>query len=81
MKVTVRLFAGAKEAAGTEQIGVDLPPGATIARLREQLANDCPTLAPLLRHVIFAMDAEYANNETVIQADAEIACIPPVSGG
>jgi molybdopterin converting factor small subunit len=38
-------------------------------------------LSTLLPHVLFAINAEYAGDATPIPAGAEIACIPPVSGG
>jgi molybdopterin converting factor subunit 1 len=81
MKATVKLFAAARDLAGGEQLTVELPAGATIGELREQLRQQCPALASLLVHAMFAVDATYATDETCVPADAEIACIPPVSGG
>jgi molybdopterin converting factor small subunit len=31
--------------------------------------------------MLFAMDAEYATDETEVRPNADLACIPPVSGG
>jgi molybdopterin converting factor small subunit len=31
--------------------------------------------------VMFAVNAEYADDQAVIPAGAQVACIPPVSGG
>jgi molybdopterin synthase catalytic subunit/molybdopterin synthase sulfur carrier subunit len=52
-----------------------------VADLRRQLATACPELASLLPHVLIAVNAQYAGDDTVIPAGAELACIPPVSGG
>ena len=79
--VCVRLFAIARQLAGREEIALHLPPSATIANLRAALAAAEPKLAPVLPHVLFSINAEYANDRSLIPADAEIACIPPVSGG
>jgi molybdopterin converting factor small subunit len=38
-------------------------------------------LAGVLGHMLFAINAEYATDATIVPAGAEIACIPPVSGG
>jgi molybdopterin converting factor subunit 1 len=81
MRITVKLFAAARDLAGTDQMGVELPAGATIGELRERLSETCPSLAPLLAHVMFAVDAAYAADDAPVPHDAEIACIPPVSGG
>ena len=81
MKIQVRLFAVAKEAAGSDTIELDLPQGANIGRLRQTLVEQVPKLSNMVDQMMFAMDAEYANDETPIRPDAEIACIPPVSGG
>jgi len=81
MKIVVKLFAGARELAGKEEVLLDLPTGATIGQLREQLIADHAELGPLLCQAMFAIDAEYCDNETLVPETAEIACIPPVSGG
>ncbi len=81
MKVRVRLFAAARQAAGSDAVEVDLPPGATVADLRGRLAEQLPQLSALLSHVLFAVGMQYAGDSTPLPAGAEVACIPPVSGG
>ncbi|MCR4414107.1 MAG: MoaD/ThiS family protein [Thermoguttaceae bacterium] len=81
MKATVRLFAIARQAAARDCVEVDLPDGATIAELRRRLAGQCPALAPLLPAMCFAIDARYAADAQSVPAGADVACIPPVSGG
>ena len=53
----------------------------TVRHLRQALAKKFPALASLLPQVLFALDAEYATDDSFLTADMEIACIPPVSGG
>jgi len=76
MKVTVRLFAGVREAVGSDAVELDLPDGARVAdalaRL-EQLAPDLP--------LVLAVNREYASPEVVLFAGDELAVVPPVSGG
>lgn len=81
MKVTVKLFAAAKQRAGCEAVEVELPQSATVAHLRTALAEQHPNLASLLPHAKLAISSDYAADQTVIPAAAEIAIIPPVSGG
>lgn len=87
MTVTVLLFAGARVRAGVSTLTVDLPePGegagaATVADLRRALAAACPALAPLLPSCRVAVAAAYADDLDPISPGAEVALIPPVSGG
>ena len=81
MKVTVKLFAAAKQRAGTDAVEVELPHSATVANLRTALAEQHPNLASLLPHARLAINSDYASDQAVIPAAAEIAIIPPVSGG
>jgi len=81
MKVRVRLFAVARELAGAETIEVDAPLGTTIADLRTLIAEAFPELGAALPRILMAVDSEYASSQTVVRPGAEVACIPPVSGG
>jgi molybdopterin converting factor small subunit len=75
------MFAVARQIAGAEQVSVELTDEATVQELRAALGQQVPALAPLLKSVAFAIDSRYAVDATRIPADAEVACIPPVSGG
>lgn len=81
MKLQVQLFAAVRQRAGRATIEVTLPPGATLAELRRAILQSQPELSDLMPHVLFAIDAEYASDATPLFESAEIACIPPVSGG
>lgn len=81
MNAHVRLFAVARQLAGSDSVDVDLPGGATVGDLRNAIQEQFPQLAHVIRHVAFAVNTEYAQDETRISDDDEIACIPPVSGG
>ncbi len=81
MKIQVRLFAAARQLAGQEVVTLECPEPATVADLRSQLAAQLPDLDPLLKHIRFAVNAQYARDDTALSQDDEVACIPPVSGG
>ncbi|MHC4398787.1 MAG: MoaD/ThiS family protein [Planctomycetota bacterium] len=81
MRVRLRLFAVAKQVAGSDRIDLDLPDGARVADLRRQLATRLPRLSGSIAQMMFAVNAEYADDEASIPPDADVACIPPVSGG
>ena len=81
MNVRVRLFAAAKQVAGQDSVTVELPEGATVADLRRRLADDIPQPSGLLDRVLFSVNLKYAVDDGQIPSGAEVACIPPVSGG
>ena len=61
--------------------GVELAPSATVRQLRGAIVEQYPTLIDVIPHVRFAVNSDYAVDATAIPATAEIAMIPPVSGG
>ena len=81
MKLSVKLFAVAKERAGRSAIEIELPDGATVRQLRGAIVEQFPPLADVMRHARLAVDNDYAGDAAVISSAAEIALIPPVSGG
>ena len=82
MIAVVQLFAGAREMVGTASIEVELPTGATVADLREVLKRDLsPHFAALVNRSRIAVNREFADDSAVVPEGAEVALIPPVSGG
>lgn len=77
----VHLFAGARELAGVASISVTLPAGATVADLRQTVLLRHPDLAALLARSRFAVNQEFADDTAIVPDGAEVALIPPVSGG
>jgi len=81
MIVAVRLFARARDLACLDVLEVVLPDGATVADLRRAVAKITPALADLLARSALAINEEFADDDVVIPPKAEVALIPPVSGG
>lgn len=81
MTIQLKLFALARDLAGSDTLDVELPDGATVADLRTRLVELFPKLGPLLAKAAIAVNAEYAADTIVLTADSDVACIPPVSGG
>ena len=81
MTVRVRLFARARDLAGADVVSVEVPAGATVADLRARLGDECPALRPLLPRSAVAVNEEFADDGTPIPSGAEVALLPPVSGG
>jgi molybdopterin converting factor subunit 1 len=79
--ITVRLFAGAREAAGTGTTRLDLPPGATAGDALAALVRQHPNLARIAAISRLAVDGEYVSPDAPLAEGAELAVLPPVSGG
>jgi sulfur-carrier protein len=81
VNVRVQMFAVARQLSGRDAVQLELPIGVTLRDLRVALAAEVPALEQLMPHLLFAINADYASDETLITASDDIACIPPVSGG
>jgi sulfur-carrier protein len=81
MKLNVRLFARARDAAGSERVTVELPAGACVADLRIALAAHSPNLRAIVPSLLVAVGTNYADDHAMLSPQAEVACFPPVSGG
>jgi molybdopterin synthase catalytic subunit len=76
VQVTVKLFAGLRERAGTGERELELPAGARLADVWPRLdLGDEPA------GLLYAVNQEYAERETDLADGDEVALIPPVSGG
>jgi MoaE-MoaD fusion protein len=81
--VHIRLlaFASAGDALGTGELDLELPDGSRLADLRALLARDHPALAPLWPRLAVAIDGRLAAPDEALPDGAEVALLPPVSGG
>jgi len=84
--VYVRLlaFASAADAVGAPEQRLDLPDvsgEATVGALRRTLGARFPALVPLLPRLAVAVDGEVVGDAAALVEGAEVALLPPVSGG
>lgn len=77
----ILLFAAARDHAGADAFGVELPAGATVAALRAELTRRLPAIARLLARSAIAVNHDFADDSRVLAPGDEVAVIPPVSGG
>ncbi|MFM7043141.1 MAG: MoaD/ThiS family protein [Planctomycetaceae bacterium] len=76
----ILLFAGLVEPAGGRTLDIAWS-GGTVADLRRSLAEARPGLEPLLSRSAIAVSGAVAAEETRVAAGADVAILPPVSGG
>ena len=77
----LKLFARARDLAGTSEIELELPPDATAVDLRAALGEQVPALQPLLSSLLIAIGNDYAAPTTRVAGRTDLAAFPPVSGG
>jgi len=76
MQVSIRLFAGLRERAGTGARTLELTDGATLGDVWPALG-----LGAEPSGLLYALNKRYAEAETALAEGDEVALIPPVSGG
>lgn len=80
-KITLLFFANLRDLAGSKEISIMLPRGATVADLKRQVAVLLPQIEPHLETTLVSVNKEYGFDDEVIPEGAEVAFFPPVSGG
>ena len=78
--MSVRLFAGLRERAGTDRLDVELPDDARVADVLAAMAGT-PVGELRPRECVVAVNREYATADERVRAGDEVALVPPVSGG
>ncbi len=81
MRIRVVAFASAADALGAGERAVELPAGATVAELKARLGRDFPALAALWPRLAVAVDGRLGGDGAALADGAEVALLPPVSGG
>lgn len=81
MRVRLLAFASAADAVGGAEQDLELPTGTTVAGLRELLGARHPALLPLLSRLAIAVGGEIVGDDAAVTDGAEVALLPPVSGG
>lgn len=80
MKTTILAFGIVKEIFNASQKEFELTDNISVAAFKKKLEADYPDIKKLKSYMI-AINDEYAENESILHPDDEIAIIPPVSGG
>ena len=81
MEVTVRFFAGCREAVKQDETTISLSEGATLAHLQTALATEYPAIAHYADRVRYSVNWEYVTSDASLKDGDEVAMIPPDAGG
>jgi molybdopterin synthase catalytic subunit len=81
MNIRLLAFASAGDALGTTEMDVEMPEGSRVADLRARLDADHPKLQPLWPRLAVAVNGRVVTPDEPLTPGAEVALLPPVSGG
>lgn len=81
MRIKVLYFAQARERAGQAGASLELPQGSRVSDAVAAIRRATPALEPLWPHLAIAVDGVLAPPEAALRDGAELAVLPPVSGG
>ena len=81
MRVTVLFFAQARDRAGSDRASLELPEGSRVSDAMDRVRRAHPSLAELEAHLAIAIDGQLARANAALHDGAEMALLPPVSGG
>lgn len=81
MRVRFLLFAYYRDLAGTDELQLELPAGASAGDAVAALRSQGRGFARIPAAPVVAVNREYAPLETVLHAEDEVALLPPVAGG
>lgn len=79
--LTVQLFASIRDAAGREEVVVELPEDASASDLKLEIARQLPAVQPHIESAAVVINHRVARPLDPIHPGDEVALLPPVSGG
>lgn len=81
MKIQIQLFAILREAAGANQLSLEVNSETTARQVAQILAERFPKFRGHLGTLSFAVNGEIVAADTILPNACELALLPPVSGG
>ncbi|HSY93448.1 MAG TPA: MoaD/ThiS family protein, partial [Candidatus Binatus sp.] len=81
MRVRVLFFGMLKDMVGKPVDAIDLPNGSSVREVLSYYEERIPRLKDSLPSLALAVNQQYAGPDTKLNADDEVALLPPVSGG
>jgi molybdopterin synthase catalytic subunit len=79
--ISVRAFAGYREAIGARALRLDVDADSTVAQAWDALRARYPRLDTLPQPAAFAVNDAYVRPDTLLRDEDELVLVPPVSGG
>jgi MoaD family protein len=81
MNVRVQLYAQLRDLIGIDALEVELPQGATVRELLQELYVQKPALREHDKSILVGAGLEFVDRNYKLNPGEEIAIMPPVQGG
>ena len=81
MKVRAQFYAQLRELVGNHELEVELPQGATVRELLENIYAQKPALRAYDKSILVGAGLEFVDRNYKLKPGEEIAIMPPVQGG
>jgi MoaD family protein len=81
MKIRVQFYAQLRDLAGIRELALDLPEGATVRDLLENIYSQQPSLRAHDKSILIGSGVEFVDRDHKLKAGDEISIMPPVQGG
>jgi molybdopterin converting factor small subunit len=81
MKVRAEFYAQLRELIGVHELEVELPQGATVRELLEEIYAQQPALRAHDKSILIGAGLEFVDRNFKLNPGEQIAIMPPVQGG
>jgi molybdopterin converting factor small subunit len=81
MKVRAEFYAQLRELIGVHELEVELPQGATVRELLEEIYARQPALRAHDKSILIGAGLEFVDRNFKLNPGEQIAIMPPVQGG
>ena len=81
MKVRVQFYAQLRDLAGTCEQDLDLPEGATVRDLLNEIYAQQPSLRVHDKSILVGVGVDFVDRDYKLKSGEEISIMPPVQGG
>jgi len=81
MKVRVQFYAQLRDLVGTREQDLDLPEGATVRDLLDEIYARQPSLGAHDKSILIGVGVEFVDRNYRLKPGEEISIMPPVQGG
>jgi molybdopterin synthase sulfur carrier subunit len=81
MKVRVQFYAQLRELIGVHELEVEIPQGAIVRELVEEIYAQKPALRAHDKSILIGAGLEFVDRNYKLKSGEEISIMPPVQGG
>jgi molybdopterin converting factor small subunit len=81
MKVRVQFYAQLRDLIGVHELELELPQGATVRELLEEIYTQGPALRAHDKSILIGAGLEFVDRNYNPKSGEEISIMPPVQGG